>query len=211
MVPTMSYSDFTLEILRRDYGMKVKDEALFNPVESLEASAWLVQALEKGHDLALFSEKARSEFIVAPVLMACRELLNARIHIFSGVWLDADPDRGLKGECDFILARSTSAFVLQSPLMLVLEAKKNDIEAGLGQCGAQMLGAKIYNERDGNPAAAVYGCVTTGEFWQFLKLENGTLTIHPERFSLKEIGKILWFMVQSLRKLDRQAATDTAA
>src|SRR5947207_500571 len=142
----MSYSDFTLEILRRDYGIKVRDQDLFDPVESIEPSHWLLQALEKGHDLALFSEKARSEFIVAPVLMACRELLNARIHVFSGVWLDADPDRGLKGECDFILARSASAFVLQSPLMLVLEAKKNDIEVGLGQCGAQMLDAIVYNE-----------------------------------------------------------------
>ena len=104
----------------------------------------------------------------------------------------------------------TSAFVLQSPLMLVLEAKKNDIEVGLGQCGAQMLGAMVYNERDGNPAATVCGCVTTGEFWQFLKLEKATLTIHPERFSLKEIGKILWFMVHSLRELD-QGASDTAA
>ena len=160
----MSYSEFTLEILRRDYGVTVKDQPLFDQVGKLDPSPWLVEALRKGHDLALFSEKARSEFIVAPILMACREILGPRIHVFSGVWLDAEPARGLKGECDFILARSASAFVLQSPLLLVLEAKKNDIEVGLGQCGAQLLGAKIYNDKDGTPVPCLFGCVTTGEF-----------------------------------------------
>src|SRR5262249_15345457 len=107
--------------------------------------------------------------------------------------------------------RSTSSFVLQAPLLMVLEAKKNDIEVGLGQCGAQLLGAKLYNDKDGKPAPGLFGCVTTGEFWQFLKLEGDVLTIHPERFSLKELGKVLWFIVHSVQQLDRQDTAGAAA
>ena len=59
-----------------------------------------------GMQLALVSEKARSEFIVAPILLAVRELSGERIAILSGQRLDVDPDRRLQGECDFILALS---------------------------------------------------------------------------------------------------------
>ncbi len=207
----MSYSEFTLELLRRDFGIAARDQALFHPVGTIEPSEWLVQALAKGHDLAFISEKARSEFIVAPILIAARELLSQRVQVFSGVRLDVDPGRGLKGECDFLIARSASAFVLQAPLMVVLEAKKNDIEEGLGQCAAQMMAARIYNERDRSPTAYLYGCVTTGEFWQFVKLDATVLTIHPERFSLKELSKVLWFLVNCIQDVDRQLAAEAAA
>src|SRR5579871_4783944 len=144
----MSYSGFTLESLRHAFGLKVRDHALFEQVGTIAPSPWLQEALAKGQDLAFISEKARSEFIVAPVLMARRGLVGHHLRIFSGARLDVDAERGLKGECDFLLGRSESSLVFQAPLMVVLEAKKNDIEEGLGQCAAQMLGARIYNERE---------------------------------------------------------------
>jgi hypothetical protein len=52
--------------------------------------------------LALLSEKARSEFIVAPVLLVARELSHDTVAIYSGQRLDVDASRGLQGECDFI-------------------------------------------------------------------------------------------------------------
>ncbi len=100
---------------------------------------------------------------------------------------------------------------LQAPLMVIVEAKKNDIEEGIGQCGAQLLGARAYNEQDGYSVPVLYGCVTTGEAWQFLKLEGSTLLLHPERFSLKEIGKVLWFFEECLKEIDRQAAPAAAS
>jgi hypothetical protein len=36
--------------------------------------------------------------------------------------------------------------------MVILEAKKHDIKEGLGQWGAPMTGAKVYNEREGRKA-----------------------------------------------------------
>ncbi len=95
--------------------------------------------------------------------------------------------------------------------MVILEAKKNDIEEGLGQCAAQMLGAVRYNEREGKAVPSVYGCVTTGEAWQFLKLTGSELLIHPGRLPIQELDKILWFLVQCLRDVDREAAVIAAA
>jgi hypothetical protein len=207
----MSYGEYNLNSLRRTFGLKVRDELLFEPIGTLEPSQWLVESLANGQDLAVTSEKARGEFIVAPVLMACRVLLGHDLRIFSGARLDIDPDRGLKGECDFILARSESSLVLQAPLMVLLEAKKNDIEEGLGQCAAQMFGARLYNEQEGKAVPSVYGCVTTGEAWQFLKLTGNDLLIHPGRLPIQELGKILWFLVQCLRDVDRETAAIAAA
>jgi hypothetical protein len=207
----MSYSDFTLEILRHTFGLKVRDHPLFEQVGTIVPSAWLREALARGQDLAFISEKARSEFIVAPVLMACREVIGHHLRVFSGARLDVDPVQGLKGECDFILGRSDSSLIFQAPLMAILEAKKNDIEEGLGQCAAQMLGARIYNEREGKAVAFIYGCVTTGESWQFLKLDANDCLIHPERYPIQELGKILWFLVQCIRDVERVALAEAAA
>lgn len=206
----MSYSDFTIDMLRRDFGIRVHDRPFFKEIGTVEPSSWLQEGLAEGATLAVVSEKARSEFIVAPVLIACREILARKVHIFSGIRLDADPDKGLKGECDFILAQTDSAFALQGPLMTIVEAKKNDIEEGIAQCAAQLLGAGIYNEKDRTPLPYLYGCVTTGRDWQFLKLENEDLFIHPERYSIEQVGKILWFLVHCLKDLAGKMAGNGA-
>jgi hypothetical protein len=202
----MAYSDFTLEILRHEFGITVRDQALFETVGGLVPTAWLRESLARGAAPAVVSEKARGEFIVAPILIECRERLPPGINIYSGVTLNAEPERGLIGECDFVLARSASKYALQSPLMMILEAKKHDIDLGLGQCAAQMLAACRYNERDGKHLPYLYGCVTNGHFWHFLKLQATDLQLHPERFAIEEVSKILWFIVECLTDVDQQAS-----
>lgn len=59
----MSYSDFTLEILRHQFGMTVRDQALFEPIGDLVPSPWLRESLQKGSNPARVSEKARSSTI----------------------------------------------------------------------------------------------------------------------------------------------------
>jgi len=117
----------------------------------------------------------------------------------------------LKGECDFILAKAPPTPALRAPVVVIVEAKKNDIEAGLGQCAAQLLGARLYNAQEGKAVPSVYGCVTTGDAWQFLKLAGNELLIHPERLPIQELPKILWFLVECLRDVDREAAALAAA
>ncbi len=54
-----------------------------------------------------------------------------------------------------------------------------------------MYGAQLFNEKDKNPRREMFGCVTTGEIWQFLKLENQTATADADRYYLEDIAKVL--------------------
>ena len=202
----MSYSDFTLESLRHKFAITVRDQMLFDAIGDLLPSPWLRQSLERGLSTYTVTEKARSEFIVAPILAETCVASQYRFNVFSGITLDAEPQNGLNGECDFIFARSVSKYDLQAPLMLILEAKKHDIDLGLGQCAAQMIAACRYNERDGKHLPYIYGCVTNGYFWHFLRLQGTDLQLHPERLEIKEISKSLWFLTQCLKDVDQQAS-----
>jgi hypothetical protein len=75
--------------------------------------------------------------------------------------------------------------------MTVVEAKKNDVEVGLGQCIAQMIAARKFNDAAGRATAPVYGCVTTGETWQFLRLAERTALLNRDRYYLDNVSGIL--------------------
>jgi hypothetical protein len=187
----MAYSDFTLDAVRKAFGLTLKRAPLFATVDSVDVPQWLTALLEKGRPLAFSSEKARSEFILVPILLASRELHHDSFSIYSGERLDSDPSRGLNGECDFILTNTPPLPVIQAPIVVIVEAKKNDIEAGLGQCVAQMVGARLFNQKEGNGIELIFGCVTTGEAWQFLKLERDDVLIDSDRYYIDRVDKIL--------------------
>ena len=187
----MAYTDFTLESAEAELGVIARPGVLFPGLQPVPVPPWLRDLLARGMQLALVSEKARSEFIVAPILLAVRELSGERIAILSGQRLDVDPDRRLQGECDFILALLDPVPRLRAPLLTVVEAKKNDIDAGLGQCVAQMVAAQTYNERSGRPPAAVFGCVTTGKIGSSSDSEGTAVTIDQGRLYIDNVGGIL--------------------
>ena len=187
----MSYADFTLDTLRLTFGLTIRQEPLLPHITPIAVPAWLRETLDKGMPLALGSEKARSEFIIAPILLTLRDLNHNRIAIYSGQRLDSDPSAGLIGECDFIVTPTQPLPIIQSPIISIVEAKKNDIESGLGQCAAQLLGAQRFNARDHTGIETIYGCVTTGEVWQVLKLTDGTLLLDIERYYINELERIL--------------------
>ena len=81
-----------------------------------------------------------------PILLELRKQNNKQFTIFSGENLIADVENGLNGECDFIITQDTGSYELNPPLLQIIEAKKNDVESGIAQCAAQLLGAKIYND-----------------------------------------------------------------
>jgi len=188
----MPYTDFTLESVEARFGLSTALGDLFPDLKPLAVPAWLSDQLGRGHAVAaLVSEKARSEFLVAPVLLACRELVEGDLAIYSGQRLDVDAGQGLSGECDYILALTVPVPRLRAPLVTVLEAKRGDIELGLGQCVAQMLGARLFNERAGAATGILYGAVTTGEAWQFLRLADSVVTLHSSRMFIDGLGMIL--------------------
>ncbi len=186
----MAFTDFTLETVEAELGVTPRPGVVFPTLPQAFTPAWLSEGLARGMELALVSEKARSEFIVAPVLLGVRALSGGRISILSGQRLDVDPGRRLLGECDFILALSEPLPRLRAPLVTIVAAKKNDIEAGLGQCIAQMVAAQLFNDRAGR-VGVVYGCVTTGEDWQFLRLDGQAVIIDTTRRYINDVGSIL--------------------
>ncbi len=186
----MAYTDFTLEMVETELGVEQRYAAIFPTLADATPPPWLMPQLARGMELALMSEKARSEFIVAPILLAVRELSGGRVSILSGQRLDVDASRRLNGECDFLLSLSEPLPRLRSPLLAVLQAKRNDLEGELGQCAAQMVAAQLFNER-ADRIGPVYGCVTTGEDWQFLRLDTSGLAIDPTRRYIHQVGAVL--------------------
>ena len=195
------YSDLTLDEVRKRFKLKILRPNLFEPVKPLEPSTWLKSALAGGVAMSIVSEKARSEFIVAPILVYIREVYQEKISIFSGVKFDVEPERGLRGTCDFILSKSVMLPTVQSPAFVMVEAKKNDIEEGLGQCAAEMVAAQLFNQREGNQVPNIYCCVTNGENWQFLRLTDTTLEIGKPRYFLGKLSEVLGILSHIVKKV----------
>ena len=195
----MRYSDFGLDSIERMLNLELVSAELFPSLVPVDTPAWLPDMLARMHrTLPLVSEKARCEAIVAPVLQAATELGQPPLSIFSGVRLDQNPDSGLVGECDFIIARTAPVPRLKAPLLTVVEAKRADLELGLAQCIAQMEGIRQFNSAAGI-AIPVYGSVTTGELWQFLKLDPGILTLDTRRYPLHPLPELLAVLARILR------------
>lgn len=196
----MAFADFTLDRVETELGVIAKPVALFPGLKAIAVPGWLTDMLGRGMQLAMLTEKARSEFIVAPILLAVRELSGNRVSILSGQRLDVDPSRGLVGECDFILALSDPVPRVRAPIATVVEAKRGEIEAGLGQCIAQMLAIQLFNHRSVQAYPAVYGCVTTGETWQFMRLAGTDLTYDQKRLYINDVGDILAAFAASVQQ-----------
>ncbi len=189
----MAYRDFTLEDIEMQFGIKNRNDTLFadDVITPQTPSSELLRDLAEARELPVRSEKAKSELIVVPILLELRKLTNKFFTIYSGDTLSADKERGLVGECDFLLAKDTGSFSINVPLLSVVEAKKSDIEAGIPQCGAQLIGARVFNEQRGQKLPALYGCVTTADDWKFLKLQDQVITVDKDTYYLRELDVIL--------------------
>ncbi len=196
----MAYTDFTLASIEQKFGVKNQQRALFTPLPPLPVSADLEKALARARDLPIRTEKARSELIVVPILLELRDLTNQFFTIYSGDNLNADEEAGLRGECDFILTKNTGTFDINYPILSVVEARKNDIEIGIPQCAAQLVGARIFNEKKGVTIPTLYGCVTTGDDWVFLRLTHNELVIDSRKYYLVEIGELLALFVDIINQ-----------
>jgi len=186
----MAYSDFSLKELNTKFGVDNKIAQLFPKLNPIEPTDWLKDMFLKASFLPLRSEKSKSEMIVFPLLLELRNRNNNFITIYSGDNLNADESCGLKGECDFIITKDTGSYDINLPIIQVVEAKKHDIDAGIPQCAAQMLGAKVYNEKNNVKIDYIYGCVTTGDEWLFLRLDKD-ITIDRHKYYLNEPNVLL--------------------
>jgi hypothetical protein len=194
----MPYSQFTtIGKVKAAFGLTVVEGDRFLPeIEPLAPSSVLSGYLAESLPIVSTSgsEKARSEGIIYPVLLEARRLSAKRMSLFSGESFDVDESVGLNGQCDFLLTRSTEVLEIESPVVILVEAKKTDLKTGIGQCLAEMIAAQRFNEIAQNPIPTIYGCVSNGLQWQFLKLHDQVAEIDLTVYGLLPIDRILGFL-----------------
>lgn len=190
----MAYSNFTLEEVRTAFQLEtVESIGIFSKIGPVVPRPHFTEELAKKVPLAtaINTEKARSELIVADVLFELREHFKPRISLFSGIEFSVDDEKGLTGVCDFLISLSPSQIVLEAPVIMLVEAKKENLTGGLGQCVAEMLAAQRFNAEKGNNIPCIYGAVTSGTDWLFLKLVEKCLQIDLIIYQIAQCDKIL--------------------
>jgi hypothetical protein len=200
----MAYSDFTIDQVQELFEISlIVNQSLFYDLPGVMPSDRLRLDLDENLPLtiAINSEKARSEFLIAPVLAEVRRCLNYQCSLFSGTEFSVEPEQGLRGYCDFILSAGTEQYFISVPVVTIVEAKNENISAGLGQCIAEMVAAQKFNLKKNHPIASIYGVVTTGTNWRFLRLREKTVVIDSVEYYINQIDKILAILLKPFADL----------
>ena len=198
----MAYHNFTLNSVKDLFKLKVKDAPFCETLPPADPSPEMASILAEWFPVAQAArtEKALSEILVSPILLEARKLANRQVQLFSGEEFDVDRDRGLNGFCDFLFSRSESRLTIDAPVLMIVEAKRGELESGLGQCVAEMVAAQIYNHQQEKPISIIYGSVTSGKLWQFLKLEGSIVTVDLTTYPVMPVPKVLgilkWMLIQ---------------
>jgi hypothetical protein len=199
----MSFSEFkTLAEVQQKYHL-IYQEASFIQAQPIQPTATFQQDLEfcREHIDILSSEAARCEIIISPLL---REIYK-KYHTQLSFWIQKSiaADGMLSGTPDYVIASRSplGKTVLEQPIVIIVEAKKNDFEQGWGQCLAELFAAQIINN---TPEKPIYGIVTDGILWQFGKLERAVFTKNLENFTLDKLA-LLYGALHHLIELVNQS------
>jgi hypothetical protein len=199
----MAFSDYkSISQVQQEYKIRFV-ESHFLPESRLEPSKHFLAELEFSlENLDVFtSEAARSETVIFPIL---REVYKQFVDSFS-LWIQKAIffDTALSGTPDYLIGTKSELgkTVLETPLILVAEAKKNDFEQGWAQCLAELIAAQKIND---NETRAVYGIVTDGKLWEFGKLEGSTFTKFVQSYTVDDLPE-LFGMLNAILNAARDA------
>jgi hypothetical protein len=186
----MAYSDFTLERLKKQFNLEHEQVELFvRPARVCEPSETLLSDLALNRNFSTFSAKAKSEFLIVPILRELYRQNPGQFTIFSGMAFDVS--ESLNGFCDYILGLHSRSIIIEAPVFCLVEAKSRGVEEGIGQCGAEMYAAWQFNQEANRPLPAIYGAVTNGFDWLFMRYQGEILQINFDRFYLGELPELL--------------------
>lgn len=135
----MPYSSFTVAEVEEKFHVNFQQGKIFDEIAPITLSERLLYSLEDAQLFYLDNEKIKSEAVLFPVMEELMRKNTESISIFSGKRLDVDSN--LVGECDFLIASIPHLVRLKAPIIFVIEAKSDNIDYGLAQCSAQMLGS----------------------------------------------------------------------
>lgn len=190
----MAYSSFTLAEAIKKFGLKVDTSRdLFGHVPPVAVAPAARACLVQNAPLAslMATEKGKGELLVAPLIAEVWHKTERRVSVYSGADFDVDAADGLNGVCDFLLSHGPQLPYVSPPVLVVVEAKRDDFAAGYGQCVAEMVAALRLNTRDNTGVDVVYGLVTSAVVWKFLQLRGTDLAIDVSEYLIDGPDKLL--------------------
>ena len=195
----MAFSDFkAIPDVQKKFGIRHIENDFIKIEEGVSPSEHFLQELEFSRQyIPVFaSEGARCEAVIFPIL---REVYKKYAKHYA-LWIK-EPlayDETLSGTPDYFISTRSELgkLVVGTPLIMLVEAKKNDFEQGWGQCLAALVAAQKMNEDTEHP---VYGIVSDGTLWQIGHLVNETFTQNRTSFSVDNLP-VLFGAIDSVFK-----------
>ena len=187
----MAYSDFTFAKLKAKFGIDQKSVHLFRQtIVEFVPTSHLLDEIADGIESPLYSEKAKSEALIYPVIRELKKR-NKDISVFSGYTFNIDNQSDLTGAPDFMISAKPNIVEPQCPIFCMVESKNKAPDEGFAQCAAEMYAARLFNQQMGDPYETIYGAVTNAFDWVFLKLEGNTAYVDIDRYYLNQLPKLL--------------------
>ncbi|MBF0100828.1 MAG: hypothetical protein HQK77_07975 [Desulfobacterales bacterium] len=195
----MAFSDFkNIGEVQKKYNIKYKEDIFINASEVQPSEHFVKDFGFYKENIDVFSSEAsRSEVIISPIL---REVYK-RYYTKYSFWIQKSIsyDEILSGTPDYMFSEKSvlGKTVLEKPIVIIVEAKRNDFEQGWGQCLAELVASQKINADIDRP---VYGVVTDGNLWQFGKLEKDYFIKNIENFTIDRLSLlygVLNFVVQA--------------
>ncbi len=189
----MAYNNFTLPEVTDRFELSLSGSPFCEDLPVAVPSELFSAIFKEWFPLAqqARSEKAKSELLISPVLLEVRKLVHNSVELFSGEEFSVDRERGLNGFCDFLLSKSTTLYLIEAPVVMLVEAKRGELDLGFAQCIAEMVAGQLFNASKARAIPVIYGSVTSGRLWQFLKLEGKNVTIDANEYQITPVERIL--------------------
>lgn len=160
----LTFRFMTWDLLEEKHGvLEGPRRALLTQIAEVAPSPVLVANVQRGLRSRLANERAKAYRLVDPVIAEVEALRPDQISSIPEAAIEIKGKEGLCGNPDFLISGSTTSKLV--PIVSIVEAKKDDIDAGLPQCAAELYAAYLMN---GERPEQLYGCVTTGREWRFL-------------------------------------------
>ncbi len=206
----MAFSDFkAIPEVQERFRIRHVENDFIETENSVGPSEQFLQEFEFNREYidVFASEGARCEAIIFPVL---REVYKRYAEDYA-LWIKKPItyDDVLNGTPDYFISTRSELgkLVVGTPLIMLVEAKKNDFEIGWGQCLAELVAAQKINEDLEHP---VYGIVSDGTLWQIGHLVGETFTQNRTSFSVDNLP-VLFGAIDSVFRAASEVSQKTSA
>lgn len=185
----MAFSQFkTIAEVQKAYNIRYTEVPFIQQIDRPLPPALLEDFQFNKENIDIFaSEAARSELIISPLLRAVYR--NHSQYYSFWIQKSLSCDELLSGTPDYMLSKRSplGKTVLEMPIVIIVEAKKNDFEQGWGQCLAELVASQKLNQA---PEQPVYGILTDGNLWQFGYLQADLFTKDDRNYTIDRIQEV---------------------